>query len=65
MDNEMRAKEGYVFAAADKSAVFGAVMYLGIHDKPENYIEITIEEAEALAKEIEAKEKEQIANETK
>lgn len=55
MVNEMKAKEGYVFAKADKSAVFGNIMYLGINDKAENYIQITIEEAKKLEEEIQAK----------
>ncbi len=55
MANEMKADEGFVFAKADKSAVYGTLMYLGIHDSPDNYIQIPLEEAEALKEEIRAK----------
>ena len=55
MANKLEAKDGYVFAKADKSAVYGALMYLGVHDKPENYIQITTEEAQALEAELRAK----------
>ena len=55
MTNEMKADEGFVFAKADKSAVYGTLMYLGIHDSPENYIQIPVAEAEAIKAEIEAK----------
>lgn len=55
MANKLEADEGFVFAKADKSAVYGALMYLGVHDSPDNYIQIPIEEAETLKAEIEAK----------
>lgn len=49
------ARNGYVFAKKDRSAVYDNVMYLGIYDSIENYIEITYTEAEVLRKELEEK----------
>lgn len=49
------ARNGYVFAKKDRSAVYDNVMYLGIYDSIENYIEITYAEAEVLRKELEEK----------
>ena len=46
--NKITAEEGHVFASLDKSQVFSNEMYLGKEDSPDNYIEITIEEAEAI-----------------
>lgn len=48
-------KDGYVFALKDRSAVYDNVIYLGIYDSAENYIEVTYAEAEELRKEIEEK----------
>jgi len=52
---EIKAKKGYVFAKADKSAVYDNVLYLGIHDSEDNYIQITKKEAEAIKAELESK----------
>ena len=49
------AKDGCVFALKDRSAVYDNVIYLGIYDSAENYIEVTYAEAEELRKEIEEK----------
>ena len=54
MKNELNAKEGYVFAKADKSAVYGSIMYLGINDKADNYIQITEAEAKKINEQLEA-----------
>lgn len=47
----IKAREGYVFATKDKKQIFGNVIYLGKYDKADNYIEITIEEAQELSNE--------------
>lgn len=54
--NKIIAKEGYVFALKDRTAVYDNIIYLGIYDKEENYIQLTIEEGEVLRKELEGKE---------
>ena len=55
MNNKIVARNGYVFALKDRSAVYDNVMYLGIYDSIENYIEITYAEAQLLQKELEEK----------
>lgn len=60
MINKMVAREGYVFALKDRSAVYDNVIYLGIYDSAENYIEITYAEAEELRKELEEKANEEM-----
>ena len=55
MNNKMVARDGYVFALKDRSAVYDNIIYLGIYDSVENYIEITYAEAEVLKKELEEK----------
>ena len=55
MINKIESKKGYVFALKDKSAVYDNVIYLGIYDKADNYIQITKEEAEQIKKELEEK----------
>lgn len=55
MNNKMVSRDGYVFALKDKSEVYDNVIYLGIYDSVENYIEITYAEAEILKKELEEK----------
>ena len=57
MINEIKAKEGYVFATPDKSEVYGSIIVLGIYDSADNYIQIPIEEATLLEKEKEEKRK--------
>jgi len=42
------AEEGYVFCTKDKTEVFGNIIYLGNIDSEENYIEITVDEAEKI-----------------
>lgn len=46
--NKIVADEGYVFAKPDKSEVYSDILFLGKNDKPENYIEISLEEAESI-----------------
>ena len=53
MLNKIESKEGYVFALKDKSAVYGNIIYLGIYDSADNYIQITKEEANEIEKQIE------------
>lgn len=55
MINKIESKKGYVFALKDKSEVYDNVIYLGIYDSADNYIQITKEEAEQLKKELEEK----------
>ena len=55
MINKIESNEGYVFALKDKSAVYDNVIYLGIYDSADNYIQITKKEAEQLKKELEEK----------
>ena len=55
MINKIESKEGYVFALKDKSVVYDNVIYLGIYDSADNYIQITKEEAEQIKKELEEK----------
>lgn len=53
MINVIKAKEGYVFALEDKSEIYDDVIYLGIYDNAENYIQIPYFEAEELKKQRE------------
>ena len=53
MINVIKAKEGYVFALKDKSEIYDVVIYLGIYDNAENYIQVTIEEATQIRQQIE------------
>ena len=55
MINNIESKKGYVFALKDKSAVYDNVIYLGIYDSADNYIQITKKEAEQIKKELEEK----------
>ena len=55
MINKIESKKGYVFALKDKSAVYENIIYLGIYDSADNYIEVTKEEAAQLKKELEEK----------
>lgn len=55
MINKIESNEGYVFALKDKSAVYDNVIYLGIYDSADNYIQITQKEAEQIKKELEEK----------
>mgnify|MGYP003470581541 CR=1 FL=1 len=49
----MKARDGYTFANKDKTQVVGALLYLGIYDTPENYVEITLDEAGEIMKQNE------------
>lgn len=53
MTNKIEAQEGYVFAKNDRTEVYGRIMYLGINDSENNYIQITTEEAAELKAKIE------------
>ena len=53
MLREMKARDGYTFADKDKTQVIGALLYLGIYDTPENYVEITLDEANEIMKQNE------------
>lgn len=53
MLNKIESKEGYVFIKKDKSAVYDTIIYLGIYDSADNYIEVTINEAKEIEKQIE------------
>ena len=55
MINKIESTKGYVFALKDKSAVYDNVIYLGIYDSADNYIQITKKEAEQIKKELEEK----------
>ena len=55
MINKIESNEGYVFALKDKSAVYDNVIYLGIYDSADNYIQVTKKEAEQIKKELEEK----------
>ena len=53
------AKDGYVFALKDRSEVYDNILYLGIYDSEDNYIEITIKEGEDIKREIRLKDEEE------
>ena len=53
MLREMKAQNGYTFANKDKTQVVGALLYLGIYDSPENYVEITLDEANEITRQNE------------
>ena len=53
MLNKIESKEGYVFALKDKSEVYDTIIYLGKYDSADNYIEVTINEANEITKQIE------------
>lgn len=53
MLNKIESKEGYVFALKDKSEVYDTIIYLGKYDSADNYIEVTINEANEIKKQIE------------
>lgn len=55
MIREIKSNKGYVFATKDKSEVYDNILVLGIYDSEDNYIQIPIEEAEEIKKEIEEK----------
>ena len=48
MINKIESQNGYVFALKDKTAVYENVTYLGKYDSADNYIQITLEEAETI-----------------
>ncbi|NDW10063.1 hypothetical protein [Dysgonomonas sp. 520] len=47
------ADDGFVFSNPDKTEIYSSEMYLGKNDSADNYIEITIEEAEEILAELE------------
>ena len=53
MLNKIESKEGYVFSKRDKSAVYDNIIYLGIYDNADNYIQVTINEANEISKQLE------------
>ena len=53
MLNKIESKEGYVFSKKDKSEVYDNIIYLGKYDSADNYIEVTINEATEIRKQIE------------
>ena len=56
---KLTASEGMTLACGD---TFGKVIYLGVNDKPENWLEITDAEAEKRQKELEKEIKEEVNN---
>ena len=48
MIKKIESQNGYVFALKDKTAVYENAIYLGIYDSADNYIQITLEEAETI-----------------
>lgn len=60
MINVIKAKEGYVFALKDKSEIYDDVIYLGIYDSADNYIQVTKEEALKIKAEKEKLEAEKL-----
>lgn len=48
MIRKIESQNGYVFALKDKTAVYENVVYLGIYDSADNYIQVTLEEAETI-----------------
>ena len=56
MDNKFVADKGFVFAKADLSEVYDNVLYLGKYDVPQNYVQITVEEAKELKEKLEKQE---------
>lgn len=53
----IKADEGKVLYKKDSDGIYGETIYLAAKDSPENYEEITIEEAEKRVKEAEEKAK--------
>lgn len=49
---QITAEEGMVLTNGEAFSSVGGYIYLGINDKPENWHEITAEEAETLQKEM-------------
>lgn len=45
---KLTADDGKVFSNKEKTEVYSNILYLGIEDLEENYIEVTIKEAEAI-----------------
>jgi|GEM_PF-4539683 len=48
--NKHEAKKNHVFASKDKTKVFSNILFLGVKDSIDNYVEVTIEEAEEIRK---------------
>lgn len=49
----LTSEKGYVFAKADKTAVYGHNLYLSSIDSKDNYVQISEKEAEKLKKKLE------------
>ena len=56
MIKKIESQNGYVFALKDKTAVYENVIYLGIYDSKDNYIEVTLEEARKIKAKIQENE---------
>ena len=52
---KLTAKEGYVFALKDRTAVYDNIIYLSDIDSEDRYIELTKDEGDKLKKELEEK----------
>lgn len=50
---KLTAKEGYVFALKDKTAVYDNVVYLSDIDTADRYIQLTAEDGKALKEKLE------------
>ena len=50
---KLEAKNGYVFALKDKSAVYDNILYLSDIDRKDRYIQVTEEEGKAIREEME------------
>ncbi len=46
--NKHEAKKNHVFASKDKTKVFSNILFLGVNDSIDNYIEVSVEEAKEI-----------------
>ncbi len=60
MTNRFIADEGFYFARADKTAVYGDTLILGVNDTVENYVQMPIEQALKLKEKIRLEHEEKI-----
>ena len=49
----MKARDGYTFANNYRTQKKKEILYLGIYDSPENYVEITLDEANEITRQNE------------
>lgn len=56
MIKKIESQNGYVFVLKDKTAVYENIIYLGIYDSEDNYIEVTLEEARKIKAKIQENE---------